>query len=183
MAIYNEAGNKIGRNSECACGSGKKFKHCHGKIIAQSPSELNGEVALLLGQQLAQAFEDESDISRKHTEFLATHHSGIRIAVEAKSRHRDGVLGYKAPPRRSSQDQLSTVSVEGLIRKALTKNPDAPYFIFIDVNLPYSDGQLSMQPWVKEMTETVDKIYRDWPSGTFPANAIFFCNDPTYQDP
>lgn len=30
----NKTGNiKIGRNNPCYCGSGKKFKHCHGKII------------------------------------------------------------------------------------------------------------------------------------------------------
>jgi preprotein translocase subunit SecA len=24
---------KVGRNEECPCGSGKKFKHCHGKFV------------------------------------------------------------------------------------------------------------------------------------------------------
>jgi preprotein translocase subunit SecA len=24
-------GEKVGRNDPCPCGSGKKFKHCHGK--------------------------------------------------------------------------------------------------------------------------------------------------------
>ncbi|WP_425511374.1 SEC-C metal-binding domain-containing protein [Pararobbsia alpina] len=23
---------KVGRNDPCPCGSGKKFKHCHGKL-------------------------------------------------------------------------------------------------------------------------------------------------------
>ena len=27
-----EAGSKIGRNDPCPCGSGKKYKHCHGKL-------------------------------------------------------------------------------------------------------------------------------------------------------
>jgi len=27
-----EAGPKIGRNDPCPCGSGKKYKHCHGKL-------------------------------------------------------------------------------------------------------------------------------------------------------
>ena len=26
---------KIGRNDPCPCGSGKKYKQCHGKIIIQ----------------------------------------------------------------------------------------------------------------------------------------------------
>jgi len=72
-------------------------------------------------------FEDESDTNRKHAEFVATHLSGMRIAVEAKSRHRDGVLEYKASPRRSGQNQSSRVSVERLIRKALPiDNPRHP---------------------------------------------------------
>ena len=129
------------------------------------------------------AFEDEADSTCKHTEFLATHCSGMRIAVEAKSRHRDGVLEYRAPPRRSRKDQCSRVGVEGLIRKALAKDPDTPYFIFIDLNLPYLDANLDAQPWLQEINETVRKVLRDWLPGKFPANAIFFCNDPTYQSP
>ncbi len=30
-AVRNENGEKVGRNDPCICGSGKKFKHCHGK--------------------------------------------------------------------------------------------------------------------------------------------------------
>jgi hypothetical protein len=30
MALYDPSGNKIGRNVPCSCGSGKKFKYCHG---------------------------------------------------------------------------------------------------------------------------------------------------------
>ena len=29
--LKNEDGQKVGRNEPCPCGSGKKFKHCHGK--------------------------------------------------------------------------------------------------------------------------------------------------------
>jgi len=28
-----QAGPKIGRNDPCPCGSGKKFKQCHGKDL------------------------------------------------------------------------------------------------------------------------------------------------------
>jgi preprotein translocase subunit SecA len=31
-ATYVRDGQKIGRNDPCECGSGKKYKHCHGKI-------------------------------------------------------------------------------------------------------------------------------------------------------
>lgn len=29
---YLRPGPKIGRNEPCPCGSGKKYKHCHGKL-------------------------------------------------------------------------------------------------------------------------------------------------------
>jgi len=127
-------------------------------------------------------FEDEGDTTRKHAEFLATHSSGLEIAVEAKSRHRDGVLDYKAPPRHTIQEQTPKVAVEGLIRKALAKEPDYPYFIFIDVNLPYSDENTHGNLWFKEMAETVEKLRQEWEPEPFPANAVYFCNDPTYQE-
>jgi hypothetical protein len=37
------AAMKIGRNAPCHCGSGKKFKHCHGKLTAEgAPSSIPG---------------------------------------------------------------------------------------------------------------------------------------------
>jgi len=27
-----QAGTRVGRNDPCTCGSGKKYKHCHGKL-------------------------------------------------------------------------------------------------------------------------------------------------------
>lgn len=32
MAMPADAGPKVGRNDPCPCGSGKKFKHCHGQL-------------------------------------------------------------------------------------------------------------------------------------------------------
>jgi preprotein translocase subunit SecA len=29
---FVRGGQKIGRNDPCPCGSGKKYKHCHGKL-------------------------------------------------------------------------------------------------------------------------------------------------------
>lgn len=128
-------------------------------------------------------YEDETDSSRKHAEFIATHPSGLQIAVEAKSRHRNGVLEFKVPLDSSGDDQTPRVAVERLIRKALAKDPDYPYFIFIDVNLPYLDENPQGNPWFKEMDETVKKLCHEWEPEKFPTNAIFFCNDPTYQEP
>ncbi|HKN10396.1 MAG TPA: SEC-C metal-binding domain-containing protein, partial [Pseudomonadota bacterium] len=32
QAPFTRAGEKVGRNDPCPCGSGKKYKHCHGRI-------------------------------------------------------------------------------------------------------------------------------------------------------
>ncbi|MGD2112010.1 MAG: SEC-C metal-binding domain-containing protein, partial [Gammaproteobacteria bacterium] len=29
---FTRTGRKVGRNEPCPCGSGKKYKHCHGKL-------------------------------------------------------------------------------------------------------------------------------------------------------
>ena len=31
-APFVRAGGKVGRNDPCPCGSGKKYKHCHGRL-------------------------------------------------------------------------------------------------------------------------------------------------------
>ncbi len=36
---YTREGIKIGRNDPCTCGSGKKYKQCHGRIDSPSPSD------------------------------------------------------------------------------------------------------------------------------------------------
>ena len=30
--VENKEFKKVGRNEKCPCGSGKKFKHCHGNV-------------------------------------------------------------------------------------------------------------------------------------------------------
>lgn len=120
------------------------------------------------------AFEDESDNRRKHPEFIATHANGYSIAVEAKSRHRDGVLDFKGG---KGSDK---VEIDGLLRDALSKDVKLPYYIFVDVNLPVTDKIGEGNPWFKEMSETVRNLDAEWDRGTFPANGIYFCNDPSH---
>jgi hypothetical protein len=121
------------------------------------------------------AFEDESDTSRQHPEFLATYSSGLTIAVEAKSRHRIGVLDFL------EGKQTAAVSVEGLLRAALAKDVNRSYVVFIDVNLPPTTVEQSAEhPWFKEIAQTVENLKKEWDPGTFPVNAFFFCSDPTH---
>ena len=128
-------------------------------------------------------FEDEKDRTRKHAEFIATYPDGLKIAVEAKSRHRNCVLDFNSQINSNEAEQQPKVVVERLIRKALAKEPDCPYIIFIDVNLPHSETGYENNPWFKEIVKTVEKLVEERFPENFPANAIFFCNDPTYQDP
>jgi preprotein translocase subunit SecA len=32
MLPFVRDGRKVGRNEPCPCGSGKKYKHCHGQL-------------------------------------------------------------------------------------------------------------------------------------------------------
>ncbi len=122
-------------------------------------------------------YEDEADGSRKHPEFLARR-GELLVAVEAKSRHRNGVLGFRS----SGSSITDKVAVEGILRDALGKKPSHPYFIFVEVNMPPDKKPIDeLNPWFKEMDETARNLQTEWePDDGFPANAIFFCNDPSH---
>jgi preprotein translocase subunit SecA len=36
MAPVVRDGRKVGRNEPCPCGSGKKYKHCHGQLAKEA---------------------------------------------------------------------------------------------------------------------------------------------------
>jgi preprotein translocase subunit SecA len=36
MAPFVRGDRKVGRNEPCPCGSGRKFKHCHGALAADA---------------------------------------------------------------------------------------------------------------------------------------------------
>ena len=128
-------------------------------------------------------YEDEGDTLRKHAEFIAKDSSGQMFAVEAKSRHREDVLDYKSGHWQSGNKRESNhrPQVENILRKALAKEPANPYLVFIDVNLPHNNELAEGNPWFTEITDTVKKISAEPFERGFPANAIFFCNDPTHQ--
>ena len=54
---------KIGRNDPCHCGSGRKFKHCHGRPLSQAPSDDHAKVIDLalswLEQRHRKAYQEE----------------------------------------------------------------------------------------------------------------------------
>ena len=36
QAAYGDESQRIGRNDPCPCGSGKKYKHCHGQLAKEA---------------------------------------------------------------------------------------------------------------------------------------------------
>lgn len=120
-------------------------------------------------------YEDESDSSRKHPEFVAKHReTGQQVSVEAKSRHRPGVLGFGGNP---ATHELKA-GIKGLLDSALAKPAIFPYVIFIDVNLPPSSKPLFETPWFKEVADSATKAGRVSDTDPSPFNQLVFTNHP-----
>ena len=121
-------------------------------------------------------YEDESDSSSKHPEFIAKHKAtGQEVSVEAKSRHRRGVLGFSSGP---TPDQDTKAGVERLLKNALAKPVQHPYVICVDLNLPPSPKQVFEMPWFREVVETASKIGRQSEAEPSPFNQLLFTNHP-----
>jgi len=123
------------------------------------------------------AFENETDPSKKHTEFLAVHKTTKQeISVEAKSRHRPGILGYPGTPMASNKVKAG---ISRLLKDAFDKPASQPYVIFFDLNLPPSPDPLFKKPWFHEIEESVDRVAKKREeSDCF--NLIVFSNQPDY---
>jgi uncharacterized protein YchJ len=123
-------------------------------------------------------FEDEADKSKKHAEFTAYHKEYDEyMAVEAKSRHRPGVLDYLGQFENSSVLKLG---VRRLMNKAFSKNPEYPFAVFIDINIPPIPGRIQDKPWFQELW---DNVYEDGgPSDENPDlfNIMVFSNSPEH---
>lgn len=116
--------------------------------------------------------EDETDKSTKHTEFTATHiATGQKIAVEAKSRHRPGVLGQPG----EIQEEEPRAGVRRILRQALAKTPPYPYAVFVDLNLPPTEvSDVQQVPWVQELQGEL----KDAPPEGHRYNLLMFTNYP-----
>ena len=97
-------------------------------------------------------------------EFTAKFDSGEVVAVEAKSRHREGVLHQRgAAPADWSAD------VDNLYRKAQRKDPDGhPLVVFLDVNRPHEPGamQVGQKQWHKDIGAMFRSRLRRKPENT-----------------
>ena len=123
-------------------------------------------------------FEDEVNNSRKHPEFIATdRETTVRIAVEAKSRHRRGVKGFSGGSQKHPGEE---VGVRGLVVDAYQKECDLPLYVVVDVNLPPQTQEYSLEGWLLEMDHMMNDLAAEGYADPCPANAIFFHNDPSH---
>lgn len=129
--------------------------------------------------------DDIPNPNRQHVEYIAIHQeTGQHILVEAKSRHRPGVLGEDG-------DRLDTPDFRfgSLIRKAGKKDPTNPLAIFIDTNLPVEFALNFYKPNQGEDGDAVllsDRIskfiseVRKENDGIDPYNVLIFSNHPQH---
>lgn len=122
-------------------------------------------------------FEDETDNSRGHPEFIATDRlSSIQIAVEAKSRHRHGVQGFNSGLRIAPGDK---VDIRRPVTDAYKKQSNLPLYVFVDVNLPPTTDE-TWQRWIGEIDQTMSDLQVEGYADPCPANIVFFTNDPSH---
>lgn len=133
--------------------------------------------AMCIGAGYTLTFEDELDNRSTHFEFVAANTAGLKIAVEAKSRHRRNVLGFSSGKHVQPGE---TVGVRSLITDSFRKKADLPFFVFIDVNLPPAESQEQHHGWLLELDETMMDLAQEGYANPCPANIVFFMNDPSH---
>ena len=126
--------------------------------------------------------ENERDPARRHVEFVAVHKAtGQHVLIEAKSRHRPGVLAHPGQRNASPDFRFGR-----LINDAIAKDPNNPVAIFVDTNLP-ADRAARFYPPVpanpptlpKVMSRLLEMLSKDH-GGLDPYNLLVFSNHPQH---
>lgn len=118
--------------------------------------------------------ENETDRSISHCEFTATHRTGAKYSVEAKSRHRQGILGREgvAPSFDAIDADVSTLLV-----KALRKHSPHQRIAFIDVNVPPHEEPVLRSNWSRQVAGQLQRLEETVKSGdALPPAFLFFTN-------
>ena len=120
-------------------------------------------------------FEDETDPTKKHPEFTAIHlRDGLEISVEAKSKHRPGVLGY---PGKRMTDEAVCARVGQLLNQAFRKRTALPLVVFVDVNLPPDRAAAVFESYRDGWPAMLSKVRRTQ-NGRDLFNLVIFTNCP-----
>lgn len=121
--------------------------------------------------------EDESDQSASHCEFSAKHRAtGLYYSIEAKSRHRVGLLGQLGRPQNLSEIEAS---ISGLLVLALRKAARYDRIVFVDVNVPPEDCAIFEAEWFNKVAAQLKRLEEKPPPGApLPAAFVFLTNFP-----
>jgi hypothetical protein len=128
--------------------------------------------------------EDEQDRSSRHAEFTAVHvATGQKMSVEAKSKHRPGVLG-----RVGTREPVDDVNLRFgyLLNDAVAKNPPHPLVVFLDMNMPFEAASrfLSARPENNTpihpfILKTLDRMRREH-GGRDPITQLIITSHPSH---
>ncbi len=132
-------------------------------------------VAVAAGFQIK--FENEADNATGHAEFVGTDQSGLKIAVEAKSRHRHGVQGFQGGRH---LEPGSKVDIRNIILDAYKKKTNIPMYVFVDANLPPAIEKKQIQVWLAEIYDTMADLSKEGYADACAANTLFISNDPSH---
>jgi Flp pilus assembly protein TadD len=115
MAIRNAAqGSAVGRNDPCPCGSGKRYKHCHGTSAGATPASAEASTAPRLREALALHARGDADAALPlYREVLAAEPDN------PTAQHYLGVIHYQ---RGNLAEGLP------LLERAVAAQPDEPEF-------------------------------------------------------
>ena len=127
--------------------------------------------------------EDERDgTAGRHVEFTAIHKdTGERLSIEAKCKHRAGMVGQPGIP---ATPQRIDLRFGGLVNDALAKNPPHPLVIFLETNLPvrsadhfYAFRKTNPPVPSKALSILLERTQRER-QGAYPFAMMVFTNHP-----
>ena len=120
--------------------------------------------------------ENEKDGKTSHCEFVARHRSGAAYSVEAKSRHREGILGRGGTA--TSFDAI-VADASTLLVQALRKVARHERIVFIDVNVPPHEEAVLKSDWFRRVASQLKRLEETLKgSDALPPAFVFFTNHP-----
>jgi hypothetical protein len=113
-------------------------------------------------------YEDETDLTRRHPEFIAKHPGGLAVGVEAKARQRDVTATLKKG--------MVKPGIQDLLRNAAGKQTGDPFAVFVELSLP-PEGRASLPSWVGPVKRELNDVIAEL-GGHSPFDLVMFTNIP-----
>ncbi len=151
--------NLAGRNSPCPCGSGKRYKECHGALPVDATTLRRS--AMVLGatadplQEAAKQFEagefvDAERRCREVLELTPHHPEALRL------------LGRCASERGEATDALLKLVAAARAMQAVSLSPAVQYAVWTDLNYMFTQALSGMDT---EFAAHQRAVYRVWQEG------------------